>query len=146
MIKFKNVWSVAKKILSSTAVVYTVLYFIFLCFSRLVGVIDPAIHLRNSAILLFFAFLLTLCDLIFTVPGIHFILKLLIHFVCVLLSTIIATTLAGYDFSYKATLMFFVFMIIYIIFCIPYVLIGKKYKKGKKEPSKPSFESIFGHK
>jgi hypothetical protein len=143
MANLKKTWSAARKILKNTAVVFTVTYFLFLCFAKLISEvdIDPAIPMFKSFVLLLFSLFLASADLIFNIPKIGFLLKLVIHFFAVLISTVISTSLAGYDFGYKATLMFFVFVVLYAICVTPYVLIGRKYKKT---PSKQSFESIFG--
>ncbi len=143
MTTLKKTWSVARKILKNTAITFTVIYFLFLCFAKLISEvdIDPAIPMFKSFVLLLFSLFLASADFIFSIPRIGFLLKLVIHFFALLISTVISTTLAGYDFGYKATLMFFVFVVLYAVFATPYILIGRKYKK---KPSKQSFESIFG--
>ena len=121
---------ISKKILVPSAVIFTVVYFLILCFANLTSDTPQAITLKNSAVIYFFAVLLSLCDLIFSHKKLNFALKITLHFASVLTSAFVVSSLAGYDFTGRAYLMVILFIFVYALICPFYVLIGKKYKKS----------------
>lgn len=133
----------AKKVLTSSCAVFTVLYFLFLILSGAMGNLVPALPLRNSSILYLFSLLLALCDLIFEIKRIKFPLRLLCHFGASLISAMLCLGLAGYSLNYKTPVMIFVFFFIYATACPIYIFIGKKHKKGAKVENQSDYVSIF---
>lgn len=128
MTKITNFLS--RKILIPSSVIFTTVYFIILCFSNLASKTEQAITLKNSAVILLFALLLSLCDLIFSHKKLSFILKIVFHFAAVFASAALISKLAGYDFTGRAYLMIILFIFVYALICPFYILIGKKYKKS----------------
>ncbi len=132
---------ISKKLLNNSAVIFTVIYFLILCFANLTSDTQQAITLKNSAVIYLFSLLLSSCDLIFALKKMKFPLKIALHFAAVLLSTVIASAFAGYDFGYRAYLMLMIFILVYAIICPLYILIGKKHKISSG--TDPEFVSIF---
>ncbi|MBE6608008.1 MAG: DUF3021 family protein [Ruminococcaceae bacterium] len=137
MTKFTNFFS--RKILVPSAVIFTAVYFLILCFANLTSDTQQAITLKNSAIIYLFAVLLSSCDLIFAHKKLSFALKVVCHFVLTLVSTVAVAALAGYDFTYRAYLMLIIFIFVYALISPLYILIGKKHKKKVSE----EYVSIF---
>ena len=124
-------WSyISKKILTPSAVIFTVIYFLILCFANLTSETEQAITLKNSAVIYLFSLFLSSCDLIFDHRKIKFALKVVLHFFAVFISTVIVSALAGYDFGYRAYLMIMIYVLAYAMICPLYILIGKKYPKN----------------
>ncbi len=118
-----------RKILIPSAVIFTAVYFLILCFANLTSQTEQAITLKNSAVLLLFALLLSLCDLIFSHKKLSFVLKIALHFAAVFASAALVSKLAGYDFTGRAYLMIILFIFVYALICPFYILIGKKHKQ-----------------
>ncbi len=119
----------AKTILSSAAIIFTVVYFTILAFSNLISETEQAITLKNSFVILAFSLILSALDLIFSVKNMNFVIKIALHFISVFISTAVISLLAGYNFGHRAYLMVFIFIFIYALICPFYILIGRKYKK-----------------
>ena len=117
------------KILIPSAVIFTAVYFLILCFANLTSQTEQAITLKNSAVLLLFALLLSLCDLIFSHKKLSFVLKIALHFAAVFASAALVSKLAGYDFTGRAYLMIILFIFVYALICPFYIIIGKKHKQ-----------------
>ena len=128
MTKFMKFLS--KKILTPSCAIFTSVYFLILCFANLTSKTEQAITLKNSAVILLFALLLSLCDLIFAHKKMNLILKIVFHFAAVFASAAFISKLAGYDFTGRAYLMIILFIFVYALICPFYILIGKKYKQN----------------
>ena len=129
----------SRKVLIPSAVIFTAVYFLILCFANLTSNTEQAITLKNSVLLYILAILISSCDLIFLHKKLSFFFKVVCHFALTLVSTGIVAALAGYDFTYRAYLMLIIFIFLYALICPFYILIGKKYKKKAAE----EYVSIF---
>ena len=137
----KRLKSISKKLINNSAVIFTVTYFLILCFANLTSDTQQAITLKNSALLYLFALLIASCDFIFANQKMKLALKIAIHFVATLISTAAVAAFAGYDLGYRGYLMLMIFILAYAIICPIYVLVGKKYKAPEKADSE--YVSIF---
>ena len=128
MTKFMKFLS--KKIVTPSCAIFTAVYFLIFCFANLTNKTEQVITLKKSAVILLFALLLSVCDLIFSHKKLSFALKVVCHFFLTLVSTMIVAAFAGYDFTYRAYLMLIIFIFVYAVICPFYILIGKKYPKN----------------
>ena len=131
-----------KSVFQQSCIGFTLISFLFLLISLAVNSsILPALTIYGAAEILFFSFILSLCNCLFFIKKLSFSVKLLIHFFAIYIDFILLMLLSQ-NFSSKRVLILSVcFIVLYWIIALIYIAFFRKRKKTA-EASK-TYKNIY---
>lgn len=130
-----------QKILAPAGAIYTLLSFVLLVLLTLTSNTKPAINLTASLIFLLLSLMIACCNLIFEIKSLSLMTRTVLHFFAVLLSVILTATAGSYEMNVQSLVLILVYTILYLIIVPPFLLIGMRVSKKKKEEK--TYTSMF---
>ncbi len=132
----------SRKIITPTALIYTLLTFVLHFLLLLMDSPKPAITLHTATTFLVLSLLISLCNLLFSLRQFSMLTRVLLHFPAVLVSIVGVLLLdGGYDLTVNSLVLVIVYTVLYAVIVPPVLLIGNKVHQTKTEEK--TYTSIF---
>ena len=131
-----------RKIIYPTCLIFTVLSMAVLVLVNLMGSAKPALSISSAGMFLLLAFLISICNLIFSLRQFTMLTRVLLHYPAVLLSTAGVMLLnPNYDLTVNSMVLILIFSALYAVIVPPVLLISAKFYQNDAEEK--TYTSIF---